>query len=460
MPLSKVGKTANGCPEVSLEKSRSASAGRLRAEVRPVREDRQSLTPTQPLVSKVTCGAIALPRPISAERIRPSATAIPVSARRAALTERRGEKALVLQKDLQNMEERLATAERERDWAMTALRQSESELQKLLAQRCTGDAVSDVRLNHYRVLLELLNLRCRLLEQWIEEEAALMAQQERHHAEALRRMEQQVQELATEVVEQQAAFQEQVAAMSAQQERIEQQHCEDFSLWSDELLRSREKAAEELGLLREDMQRQDQLWHQEWTRMQQDASRQGIDVADPPGFLQLEEAQEPRDDPEKPGPNGWTESLEGRATLATIPEAESEEVQAQTPGGKSAARSPEQPKAQVPSPTSRSGSSPSSVPEDLMKSLEKASDDKQASRAWARIGQFHQRQKSFDQARQAYQSAVRLDNSQHGCLANLAQLEAHAGHVSTAKEMLAAALRLEPSNKNYISFSRWLSGAS
>ncbi|CAJ1332722.1 unnamed protein product [Effrenium voratum] len=230
--------------------------------------------------------------------------------------------------------------------------------------------------------------------------------------------------------------------VSSTGERIEQQHCEDFSLWSDELLRSREKAAEELGLLREDMQRQDQLWHQEWTRMQQDASRQGIDVADPPGvgscpagFLQLEEAQEPRDDPEKPGPNGWTESLEGRATLATIPEAESEEVQAQTPGGKSAARSPEQPKAQVPSPTSRSSSSPSSVPEDdLMKGLEKASDDKQASRAWARIGQFHQRQKSFDQARQAYQSAVRLDNSQHGCLANLAQLEAHAGHVSTAKE--------------------------
>ncbi|CAJ1332721.1 unnamed protein product [Effrenium voratum] len=39
------------------------------------------------------------------EEIRPSATAIPVSARRAALTERRGEKALVLQKDLQNMED-------------------------------------------------------------------------------------------------------------------------------------------------------------------------------------------------------------------------------------------------------------------------------------------------------------------------------------------------------------------
>eukprot|EP00913_Durusdinium_trenchii_P024869 g23343.t1 len=156
---------------------------------------------------------------------------------------------------------------------MTALRQSESELQKLLTQRNAGEAdAHDVRLNHYRVLLELLNLRCRtpseksLLEQWIEEEASLMAAQEERHAEALKRMEKQVQELANEVVEQQVTFQdassrptrlverrsscpvrllrgqEQVAAMALQQEKLEQQHCEDYSLWSEELLRGREKA--------------------------------------------------------------------------------------------------------------------------------------------------------------------------------------------------------------------------
>ncbi|CAK8999595.1 unnamed protein product, partial [Durusdinium trenchii] len=153
------------------------------------------------------------------------------------------EKALMLQKDLKKLEEKLATAERERDWAMTALRQSESELQKLLTQRNAGEAdAHDVRLNHYRVLLELLNLRCRLLEQWIEEEASLMAAQEERHAEALKRMEKQVQELANEVVEQQVTFQEQVAAMALQQEKLEQQHCEDYSLWSEELLRGREKA--------------------------------------------------------------------------------------------------------------------------------------------------------------------------------------------------------------------------
>ncbi|CAK0876266.1 unnamed protein product, partial [Prorocentrum cordatum] len=43
-------------------------------------------------------------------------------------------------------------------------------------------------------------------------------------------------------------------------------------------------------------------------------------------------------------------------------------------------------------------------------------------------GQVYQRRKSFAEAREAYRSAVQLDGSQHGCLANLAQLEAHAGN--------------------------------
>jgi len=222
-----------------------------------------------------------------------------------------GQETLILQKDLKKMEEKLATAERERDWAMTALRQSESELQKVLTQWGTGDAdVSNVRLNHYRVLLELLNLRCRLLEQWIEKEASLMATQEEGHAEALRRMEQQVQELATEVVEQQSAF----------QEKLEQQHCEDYSLWSEELLRGREKASEEIAALREDLKRQECLWHQEWVKMQQEACLQGINVPDPPGFLLQWIASEEGADLLKESEND-----RGRAApLETIPEAATE----------------------------------------------------------------------------------------------------------------------------------------
>jgi len=401
-----------------------------------------------------------------------------------------GQETLILQKDLKKMEEKLATAERERDWAMTALRQSESELQKVLTQWGTGDAdVSNVRLNHYRVLLELLNLRCRLLEQWIEEEASLMATQEEGHAEALRRMEQQVQELATEVVEQQSAFQEQVSTMSAQQEKLEQQHCEDYSLWSEELLRGREKASEEIAViaaLREDLKRQECLWHQEWVKMQQEACLQGINVPDPPGFLLQWIASEEGADLLKESEND-----RGRAALLeTIPEAatETEEEQAQTPvaqptvneamdkSGRSESssaksisettgkdRTCESQGSSAPSPTSRSSRASSlciSVPEDLIKSLERASDKHQTSRAWARIGQFHQRQKCFEKARQAYQEAVNLDVTQHGCLANLAQLEAHAGNVSTAKEMLEAALKLDPLNKNYISFNKWLANGS
>lgn len=506
------------------EKPRSTSAGRLK-EAGHLRAGRCALS-NQP--TSVKAPAITLPlsgRAKSADRTRarsdradkhahcsPGVASAPSSAPSSAPTTARyggrqklalshsslhgrpaiGEEALVLQKDLKKMEEKLATAERERDWAMTALRQSESELQKLLSQKATGDADgSDVRLNHYRVLLELLNLRCRLLEQWIEEEASVMAAQEEGHAEALRRMEQQVQELATEVVEQQAAFQDQVSAMSAQQEKLEQQHCEDYSLWSEELLRGREKAAEEIAALREDLKRQESLWHQEWLKMQQEAFVQGINVPDPPGFLLQWLASEENPDLKQ------HENERGRAALLeTIPEAatETEEEQAPTPSqaqtpsaqptaneaasksdGSSARSFPEvlgKDKAcdsqgsSAPSPTSRSSRTSRtsslciSVPEDLLKSLERASDKQQTSRAWARIGQFHQRQKCFEKARQAYQQAVSLDATQHGCLANLAQLEAHAGNVSTAKEMLAAALLLDPSNKNYISFSKWLANGS
>jgi len=105
-------------------------------------------------------------------------------------------------------------------------------------------------------------------------------------------------------------------------------------------------------------------------------------------------------------------------------------------------------------------SSASDVPEDLLQSLERASDGPQSSRAWARIGQFQQRQKNFTQARSAYQNAVHLDGSQHGCLANLAQLEAHVGNITRAQELLASAVKLDPGNKTYSAFGRWLASGS
>ena len=51
--------------------------------------------------------------------------------------------------------------------------------------------------------------------------------------------------------------------MSAQQEKLEQQHCEDYSLWSEELLRGREKASQEIATLHKEMKRQESFWQQE-----------------------------------------------------------------------------------------------------------------------------------------------------------------------------------------------------
>ncbi|CAE7026885.1 unnamed protein product [Symbiodinium sp. CCMP2592] len=365
-------------------------------------------------------------------------------------------------------------------------RQSEYELQQVIAKHpheASGPNVSDVRLNHYRVLLELLNLRCRLLEQWLEEEAVIAASQEDRHSEILQQMEQQVRELAAEVVEQQICYKEQIDAM-------QKQHCEDYTVWSEELIRERNEACKEIAALQEDLRSQEQLWHEEWRRMQQSALAQGVQVPNPPGFLELKETGCTLEN--SSGSESWC--LEGRSTLETILEAVAEEVDGieeerqdepkkqvksayrdlelpSLSSPKTFASSPSEDKQESqkahsstgPSPSSRSARTPGSVPfsdvpEELLKSLERASDNQQTSRAWARIGQFHQRQKNFGKARSAYQKAVAVDSSQHGCLANLAQLEAHAGNVDTAKEMLTAALQLDPSNKNYLSFRRWLAG--
>jgi len=372
-------------------------------------------------------------------------------------------------------------------------------MQKILAQRPqevrTDNA--DVRLNHYRVLLELLNLRCRLLEQWLEEEATLVATQEERHSEALKRMEQQVQNLAGEV-------QEQVATMTRQQETLEMQHCHDYSVWSDELVRGREEAAREIAALQEDLKHQEERWHEEWKKMQQSALVQGIEVADPPGFLlhwctaQQEDAASCESDsrPSLSSGDSWIDCMDGgrpATPLETIHEVATEEAEFEVESTSSRVeevkRASDEFEVPAHSPRtcssssrsqdsrfeSRTGPSPSSrssvrtplsmplctdVPEELMRSLDKACDNQQTSRAWARIGQFHQRQKSFEKARCAYHNAVKLDNQQHGCLANLAQLEAHAGNVDMAKEMLTAALRLDPGNKNYLSFNRWLAGTA
>lgn len=95
--------------------------------------------------------------------------------------------------------------------------------------------------------------------------------------------------------------------------------------------------------------------------------------------------------------------------------------------------------------------------EELLESLSSAGEPAQAARIWARIGQLHQRRKRFSEAHAAYSAAVRLDGSQHGSLANLAQIEAHGGNLSAARQLLARASSLDPRNKVYLAFTQWLS---
>eukprot|EP00927_Polykrikos_kofoidii_P034293 TRINITY_DN29119_c0_g1_i1.p1 TRINITY_DN29119_c0_g1~~TRINITY_DN29119_c0_g1_i1.p1 ORF type:complete len:748 (+),score=141.29 TRINITY_DN29119_c0_g1_i1:195-2438(+) len=96
------------------------------------------------------------------------------------------------------------------------------------------------------------------------------------------------------------------------------------------------------------------------------------------------------------------------------------------------------------------------IPKEMLASLQNADDPQQAARAWTRIGQVQQRKKLFHEARAAYNAAMQLDGSLHGCIANLAQLEAHAGNLGVACDLIERALNLEPKNPSYISFARWL----
>lgn len=98
--------------------------------------------------------------------------------------------------------------------------------------------------------------------------------------------------------------------------------------------------------------------------------------------------------------------------------------------------------------------------EELLSSLEGLKDPRRAARIWARIGTVQQRKKAFVEARAAYGAAVQLDSSQHGCLANLSQLEAHAGNIDVACDLLARALEIDPKNSAYHAFRQWLQSAS
>eukprot|EP00929_Paragymnodinium_shiwhaense_P093181 TRINITY_DN5330_c0_g1_i1.p1 TRINITY_DN5330_c0_g1~~TRINITY_DN5330_c0_g1_i1.p1 ORF type:complete len:868 (+),score=181.24 TRINITY_DN5330_c0_g1_i1:175-2778(+) len=105
--------------------------------------------------------------------------------------------------------------------------------------------------------------------------------------------------------------------------------------------------------------------------------------------------------------------------------------------------------------SSAAGSSVSGlwIPEEL---LRPTADPRQAARAWTRVGQAQQRQRNFNEARMAYQTAMQLDPGLHGCLANLAQLEAHAGNLVAAQELISQALTLDPSCASYQAFAQWL----
>jgi len=94
---------------------------------------------------------------------------------------------------------------------------------------------------------------------------------------------------------------------------------------------------------------------------------------------------------------------------------------------------------------------------ELRAALGATSDSRQAARLWARIGTLQQRRKCFEEARHAYSTAVQLDGeAQHGSLANLAQLEAHAGNVQMACQFLERAICIDPTNSAYQAFRQWL----
>merc|ERR1712039_962340 len=94
--------------------------------------------------------------------------------------------------------------------------------------------------------------------------------------------------------------------------------------------------------------------------------------------------------------------------------------------------------------------------EEHAQQLEHSGETTRAARSWASIGRKRQREKLFAESRAAYYNAVRLDGSQHGCLANLAQLEADAGNLVAARDFIQRAVALNPTNSTYGAFCRWL----
>eukprot|EP00928_Gymnodinium_smaydae_P013625 TRINITY_DN14959_c0_g1_i1.p1 TRINITY_DN14959_c0_g1~~TRINITY_DN14959_c0_g1_i1.p1 ORF type:complete len:885 (-),score=158.76 TRINITY_DN14959_c0_g1_i1:120-2774(-) len=99
------------------------------------------------------------------------------------------------------------------------------------------------------------------------------------------------------------------------------------------------------------------------------------------------------------------------------------------------------------------------VLEELHARLHNAREPRQAAKVWTKIGQVRQKRRDFSEARAAYRTAMRLDGTQHGCLANLAQLEAHSGNLAVAYELIQRAAGLSPTTTAYVEFAQRLQDA-
>lgn len=460
-----------------------------------------------------------------------------------------------LSQQLRAFAERLSSAERERNLALAALRDSERQLQDLQSGRPTPtlesaaealpvDGQGDVQVQHYRVLVELLTTRCRLLEQWLEEEATTSAARDADAQRALAELQEQTVHLSTAIVEQQRAFKAKLAEMTGQQEKMTLQHRAEIELCKQDCERQRKarcKITAEVKAMQEDFRCREEAWLQEWAELHQ--SQANEEAAAPiPGGQALESIPEALDetwsmgnadgqedstgmpcgsDTDQPGvtvqrspqamglmvlpddrrklaltefPSGgvvcgaaadaaagagppltgglgehrWRQHTAGPGLLGAglLLKPAADQVQAEQPPAPASpqfgAVKPRRAMGPAATPTkevqeeSAEAAACTGLPEELVLGLRAAADERQAARAWAKIGQAQQRRKNFAEARTAYYQAVQLDPSQHGCLANLAQLEAHAGDVAAAAELLARAIALDPANAAYAAFGRWL----
>jgi len=496
-------------------------------------------------------------RTLTPRRCDPGANAITDSITTAPLELKTGGEAsknsIDQDREIRLLSDRLEQAERERNWAVVALRESECSLQAAYAsaaqahqeirelkerhaaslherelrdKECQAQAGLDLRLQYSRVLNEMLTVRCRGLEERLDYEAMEAVMRDAEARRAFSALEDQTARLGAALVDQQRSARGREDAIRAE---LMEQHRSELDRVRRELGAVAPVSLEDVGLSssRSSTSRASEQVH--LPECWDSAARQAGEPCwrlqnDTPGLLSAGLPKTPtvhgptdqvlanssRNSPRQQqlaspsnSPRVAHQRAETRATQSEVAIVTLQEMPASPQFGKFAAdeSSPPSPRSpplvglprssnpalssvassrhqalprEVSPPASASssigeqrtvaesntGNSTEDVEaqlEDLQSSLAATTDVKHAARLWARIGTLQQRRKSFNEARQAYATAVHLDGgSQHGSLANLAQLEAHAGNVSLARDLLERAVAIDPTNTAYRAFRQWL----